>query len=469
MTEMDGGREELQQESVATGREQPLQAAVGTGREELLQAAVGTGREKLLQAAVAIGRRLCREAWFDAEGHCSWMGRQDIQDGLTARYSVRSAAVGPELYGGSAGIALFLNELHRLTGDPGFAATALGAIRRSVRYMQHQPTGASPLSFFAGHLGMLYAACRLADVNPAAGLEQEMAWLKERILQGMAEPHTVDVISGNAGAIPVLLGLAQRPGLEELGQVAAACGDELCREARWSGEMCWWESVRMSGKPDAPPGTGFSHGASGCGLALLLLYARTGSARYLRTARGAFAFEDSLYSAAAGNWIDTRFPYREEDGALKGTFQRGWCHGGPGIAIARMFAAALDPESAGVQRRMAEAGVRVAVAAMEARLALPQYDATLCHGITGLSEIVLMYGEWFDNAYRARAVAAALELVRRYGASGDWPSGVNAGGPNPSLMIGTAGIGYHFLRLCDPAGVPSVLSLTASPAAFQPA
>ncbi len=429
-------------------------------------------RAELLQGAAAIGRRLCAEAWFDAAGQqCNWMGRHDIQDGLLARYSVRSAAVGPELYGGSAGIALFLTELYRLTGERDCLRTARAALRRSVRFMQESPTGASPLSFFAGHLGMLYAACRLADADPPAGparepagpagLAGEVAWLRDAVLRGLEGDHTLDVISGNAGAIPVLLALKKRRGLEPFGALALECGEELLREARWSGEMCWWEASRLSGSHTVPPATGFSHGASGCGLALLLLYAETGEERWLRAARGAFAFEDSLFSPAAGNWIDTRFPYRKEGGGLRGTFQRGWCHGGPGIAIARMFAARLDPDRADAHRRMAEVGVRVALSAIAARMAEPGGDATLCHGIAGLSEIVLMYGEWFDGAYRAKAAATAQALLRRYGAKGDWPSGVNAGGPNPSLMIGTAGIGYHFLRLCDP-GVPPVLALTAT-------
>lgn len=420
----------------------------------------------LLTAAAAIGQRLCDEAWFDAAGlRCNWMGRQDITDGLIARYSVRSAAVGPELYGGSAGIALFLAELFRLTGETAFGRTARAALRRSVDSMRRFPTGASPLSFFAGHLGMLYAACRLSEADPAAGLEPETAWLTERVLGGLAEPHTLDVISGNAGAIPVLLGLARRPGLEALEPLAVACGEELCREAVWSGGRCCWESSRMTGQTGVPPATGLSHGASGCALALLMLHARTGSTEFLRTARGAFAFEDALFSPTAGNWIDTRFPYREEEGEVRGTFQRGWCHGGPGIAIARMVAARLDPEQGSAQLRMAEAGVRVAKEALSVRLAQPQYDATLCHGIVGLSEVLLLASAWLgDEAARVRAAEAAAELVRRYGSRGDWPSGVNAGGPNPSLMIGTAGIGYHLLRLCDPAGVPSILALTVQTA-----
>jgi lantibiotic modifying enzyme len=40
-----------------------------------------------------------------------------------------------------------------------------------------------------------------------------------------------------------------------------------------------------------------------------------------------------------------------------------------------------------------------------------------------------------------------------------WPCGVTDGDETPNLMLGTAGIGYFYLRLYDPGNVPSVLIL----------
>ncbi|HZW30379.1 MAG TPA: lanthionine synthetase LanC family protein, partial [Isosphaeraceae bacterium] len=65
-----------------------------------------------------------------------------------------------------------------------------------------------------------------------------------------------------------------------------------------------------------------------------------------------------------------------------------------------------------------------------------------------------------DRSYCEGARAATQSLIDRHSASADWPSGRSSGGPNPSLMIGTAGIGYTLLRLHDPGGVPSILLLT---------
>jgi lantibiotic modifying enzyme len=38
-----------------------------------------------------------------------------------------------------------------------------------------------------------------------------------------------------------------------------------------------------------------------------------------------------------------------------------------------------------------------------------------------------------------------------------WPCGVLEGGETPGLMLGLAGIGYFYLRLHDPEGVPPVV------------
>ena len=41
-----------------------------------------------------------------------------------------------------------------------------------------------------------------------------------------------------------------------------------------------------------------------------------------------------------------------------------------------------------------------------------------------------------------------------------WPCGVLGGGESPTLLLGTAGIGYFYLRLYDSAAVPRCCSST---------
>jgi lantibiotic modifying enzyme len=108
------------------------------------------------------------------------------------------------------------------------------------------------------------------------------------------------------------------------------------------------------------------------------------------------------------------------------------------------------------------ATARIAIAttldAIEENLVPARSDATLCHGLAGLGEIVWLAGHVLDDrTYRDRALSLGRALINRHSASEEWPSGVPSRGPNPSLMLGIAGIGYWLLRLHDSEQVPSVL------------
>jgi lantibiotic modifying enzyme len=207
-----------------------------------------------------------------------------------------------------------------------------------------------------------------------------------------------------------------------------------------------------------PPWTGFSHGASGIATALLDLFDLTGDERYRATARAAFAYEDLCYSPQHGNWLDVRFPHMVQGETITGSFQTAWCHGAPGIAMARLRAITSDPEG----RQRYESTGRIAIAttigAVERALSGPPTDATLCHGVAGLLEVLLTCALLLDDDVLQRNAAEyASKLMERHAGAGEWPSGITSTGPTPSLMIGTAGVGYHFLRQAAPHDVPGLL------------
>jgi lantibiotic modifying enzyme len=408
-------------------------------------------------AASALGRSLCAAAyWDEARQECNWIGHRDIEDALTAPYSDRNAALSPELYSGSSGVAWFLAELHGETGLPVALATARAALRRSIRYSRDFPSPAYPLSLYAGTLGLLHVAARLAAIAPDPALDEECARLFDQAREGWRRPHPYDIIGGNAGAILALLDLAESFRAEECRSLAHQLGEELCETASWAGDACTWRAT--GGFAELPPMTGFSHGVSGIAVSLLRLYELTGEARFLRTARGAFAFEDSLYNPMEKNWIDTRYPYEGQGSSLTGRFRLSWCHGAPGIALARALASRLDTERAETHARLAQAAAETTLTALTEKLQQPGHDATLCHGLAGFSEILLVLSEILDeDPYRERAERAFAKLLPRLGAWSDCPSGLICQGRTPCLMVGAAGIGLHLLRLGSPRRVPSPL------------
>jgi hypothetical protein len=104
---------------------------------------------------------------------------------------------------------------------------------------------------------------------------------------------------------------------------AIACGRRLLRtrSAASSSYRAW---ATLDGKLL----TGFSHGAAGIAYALLRLYAASGEEDFREAAREAIAYEDSVFVPEAGNWPDLR---QEEPSCMTS-----WCHGAPGIGLARL-------------------------------------------------------------------------------------------------------------------------------------
>ncbi|HEX3447960.1 MAG TPA: T3SS effector HopA1 family protein, partial [Isosphaeraceae bacterium] len=253
-----------------------------------------------IDAAARIGEALCRSAYWDRQGQsCNWMGRSIAE---IAQYggpiTPTVAACGPDLYAGSAGIGLFLAQLHALTGDLAFARTSLGAIDRSIRQLASVPSteAASPLSFHCGHLGVAYAARRVGLLTTHIEPVLQAVTILDRVINAVSSPHELDVIGGNAGAIPILLLLGGESGLERCHDLAIALGEELCRTAVHQVSGWAWEPEAASGPGMGPvPQTGLSHGAAGMGMALFELYGATGRRDFLEIARGAFAFEDALF------------------------------------------------------------------------------------------------------------------------------------------------------------------------------
>ncbi|MFI5454279.1 MAG: lanthionine synthetase LanC family protein [Isosphaerales bacterium] len=424
---------------------------------------VGEGYRTPLDMAVIIGQTLCRAAHWDRAGRlCNWTGRSS-QEVTQGTYTPTSAALGPDLYSGSAGVALFLAQLHAQTGNAECRRTALGAIARSLRQTHRRPTDlASPLSFFCGHLGVAYAAHRVGALTGEAGLDDQAGVILDRLGGEIEKPHPLDLIGGNAGAIPALLGISRATGRSREFDRAIMLGEELCRAAdRQDGVWTWNPAVATGPGTAAVPLTGMGHGAAGIALALLELHVATGRAEFLEAAIGAFAYEDFLYNSDVCNWPDLRGIDTPGQPPRPLTYARAWCQGAPGIALARLRAAALDPPRAETHLAMARAAIGTTLRAIDKNLALPSCDTSLCHGLAGLMEVVLIGSRLLSNpSCHDRAVAVARAMIDRHAIVGDWPSGLASGGPNPSLMLGLAGTGYSLLRLHNQESVPSVLLLS---------
>ncbi|WP_296616901.1 lanthionine synthetase LanC family protein [Sphingomonas sp.] len=427
-----------------------------------------TTRNACLETAFHIGARLARDAIWDGE-RCNWFA--PVYENFNGSQQLACGTLAATLYDGTAGIGLFLAELHRATGDPLAARTAAGAIEHALDRATDIPE-ALHRGFYTGFLGIGFAAMR---IGTALGRDDFSARGLAMVRRAVALPPdgklAIDVMSGNAGMIPVLLSLAEVCGDSGLCDAAVDAGGRLLdmaerseRGLSWNamGEMA--ELVDLSSLSDdlvaefrekrRPNLTGLSHGAGGVGWALLELGAATGEKRFTEAGRDAFSYEDSWFDAATDRWPDLRKHDHDDPG---GPAPAAWCHGAVGIGLARIRALRLLGDRAllpGI-----EAALRISARSVVAQLARRNANYSLCHGVAGDAELFL---DWTRATGDAEAWTLVEEIARQgmteYGDSGRaWPSGTPGAGESPGLMLGLAGTGYFYLRVFDPAQVPSIL------------
>jgi len=370
-----------------------------------------------LETATRIGARLCRDALW-SENRCNWTA-----DELSRNQKVH-VALGPNLYAGTAGIALFLWRLWKATGERVFQTTAEGALRQALSKIIGAGRG-----LYNGGLGILYASAEIR------GEFDEVAVL------GQAKPDRaeLDLISGAAGVIGALLGLYARTGSRALLERAVRHGELLLQEAVRTDTGWSWRTLKRDRHL-----TGFSQGASGIGWAGFELWSATDDARFHKMGLQAFRFERTCFSVVRGNWPD----YRSEPP----TYPVMWCHGAAGIALARLRCWSLTREPILLEES------RTALDTVKAYVGNMQ-NYSLCHGETGNADVLLYATQVLYDPECQRAAEKVAEdgLERFERRCAPWPCGVSGTDETPELMTGLAGIGYFYLRLADPAATPSIL------------
>ena len=396
--------------------------------------------------AARIADHLCDTALRHGD-RCTWMGvTQDADDG-SEQVDFTYGTLGPDLYGGTSGVALFLSEACRHAGDGRWRDTALAGIAQGLDQLDSlvPPAGAG---FYTGSVGVAYAAARISRLLERADLEARAIAVLDRLDRAADGEAVADLVSGGTGAIAPLLALAAQLARPAWRDLALRLGRRAVAAATRNGEG--WSWPPSAGAIDAArPLTGLAHGAAGIGWSLLELGVAAGAPEMIDAAHQAFQYEDRWFRPAEDNWPD----FREEDGDDAPACVA-WCHGAPGIGLARLRAVELGFDA---WRAGAEAAMRTTEASLADRDRWIDGDFSLCHGQAGLGEILRYGSRVLSRPALAELVdeAAAVAAARFGNEPAAWPCGVRRGS-NPSLMIGLAGIGYFFLGLADPA-LPSVL------------
>lgn len=412
------------------------------------QAVAPLTAEELVRAATAIGEDLRRRAVRAPDGSATWVGLAYVIE--ADRFQLQP--LGDELYNGSSGVALFLAALARISGAAEFRDLALAAVQPIGKHLsdpafREEMARLIGIGSAAGLGSVAYALARIGQLLDEPALLEHARQAALLITPDrIAADRQFDLMSGSAGAILSLLALHRLSPDRLLIERALMCGERLLqgRIATAVGQRAWPDN-------DGRTLTGLAHGAAGIAYALLRLYQATEERAFLAAAQESIAYEQALFSPDVGNWPDLRASARGivQDGRW---FMTSWCHGAPGIGLARI--AGLPILDTPAIRR----DIDVALATTRAHAS---YGVDhLCCGNFGRIDILLMAAarlgrpELHDVAQqRAAWVLQRAGPSRAFSLFANLPIGVY----NPGLFPGAAGIGYGLLRLARPNALPALL------------
>lgn len=404
-------------------------------------------KEELLAQAQDVAREIQKAALYSETQEPSWL----VMEYLPAADQFALRSIKYDLYNGRCGIALFLAALEKALPGSGYrqmAYATLALVRRWLERAGAKEIESLGLGGLVGIPSVVYSLARIGTFLGDARLLEEANRAASRVTKKQIDSDTaLDVIGGSAGTILCLLACHEAAGGEEILDKAVACGRHLLatQEADKSGFLAWPTL-------DKRHLTGFSHGAAGIAYALFKLYQKTGERGFYEAAQDGINFESHELVPEENNWPDHR-EFKEKGREPSGpVFMVGWCHGAPGIGLARL--GALDiMDSPNIRN-----DIRSALITTSRGGVLPRDH--ICCGNAGLAETLLMAGlKLADPGWTQEALRIMSKLVWRAKRRGSIGVTFRSGFFNPSLFQGAAGVGYQFLRLACPDIIPSVLLL----------
>lgn len=414
-----------------------------------LEGILPVDKDVLMKFAMKIARTLQSEAISSQDGSCTWLSVGFIG---TNRYRIQPMSM--FLYDGIPGVVLFLSALYAVTADPEIKRlndAAIQSLRQVIENMNQYRAYAntSPIGIASGISSVIYSLLKISSFLDDPSFINDAERVSIMMTPSMIQnDHSFDIISGSAGCILGMLTLYNHSGHSEHLEKAILCGDHLLKNVTNNRDgSCGWTSVEKEML------AGFSHGQAGIAYALLKLYEVTGNNSYRGTAEQAIRYENTLFSPKYSNWQDLRGVVEQKNNVP--FYMARWCHGAPGIGLARLASIHLSNDPSSVNTDIANA-IRTT---QKAARSMTSRDHVCC-GNMGLADMLLYFalktGEQSLVSESAELTAKVILAAEKRGhfnillGSGD-------NFANPGFFQGIAGIGYSLLRQAFPDKFPCIL------------
>lgn len=383
-----------------------------------------------LEQAREIGDALC-DSRIERDGGVCWP---------TCTGQGGAPFCGPDLYQGTAGIALFLAALGRATGESRYMSTARDAARWLAGPVW--AAGRAQPGLYCGESGVGWFFIRLAELlkEPAY---LSAAELRARRLHGVRF-ESFDLFHGAAGYVAFLVRLARATARRSYLDEALRVGEWLIDSARPVPDnragWYWPSAIPNLRNLHNEALLGLAHGVAGIALALLELgkAAENDSVLRIPQAIGDFLVSDVRPHPDGGS----RWRENLHDESMRLQAQ---CHGAIGIS---QFLIRLNEIEA--REGYAETARQ---AAITVRRELPRRATPgLCHGVAGDGNFHLDLFRFLgdrDCLLDARGCATHLQQYRDPDRVGRYQT-TSDGISRPDLCVGDAGVGWFFLRMEHP-------------------
>jgi len=441
-----------------------------------------TLKQEMLSEAVRIGDWLLAKAQNDGSGLYWECTSMDMERNI-------SWDKGEGIYSGVSGISLFLLVLHKITGADKYLTAAKDGMHWVIDYCTKNPT--EFYSFFTGRMGVPYALLKMAESTRDGNWTEKALEIARPCSVSLNSPLPVDdLINGTSGNIIGLLHLHAAAGEKWLLDTAALFAKHLIHSAYQGPKGLYWDRSQnnIGGL------CGFSHGAAGIGWVFLELGHYFQNETFYRLAQQAFLYESCYFDNTLKNWRDLRKGiYNDEDEQKHrnaflennmGFFTGGgdmnaWCHGAAGVGLSRLRAYDLFKDTNTRLCELYRNDVTVAIektTLTDLEMKNPYALFILCHGSGGNAELFLKaYETLNDEKYLALAEKVARKALDSRKTLPQYLSGYRGAAgkefkeeEDTSLFMGSAGIGYFYLRVLAPQDIPSILIPKIDATSAQP-
>lgn len=403
-----------------------------------------------LEAVLKLYRILQSNAYYgDDNEDINWMGVIPI--GEKGNSSWRIHPLGVYLYDGIGGIAVFYNALYKCCPNLQLKGICEAFDKTLFQYTEDMLGRTEGLDLensgaFAGEASVVYVYEVLYKIT------NEMKYLKYAEKHADILKHSIgndknnDIIYGNAGAIIVLVNLYHLTKRRMYLEWADIAGENVIRNQHQEG---WYSR-------EGEVLSGFSHGISGIIFALSILNRECKKSLYTQAIQKGLLIEAKMYVEKYNNWMDNRKEVQRQSDEIS-KFMAAWCHGAPGILLARSKMRYLLKDFDEMTYQISQdtenalSGIRL--------YGFSDNDC-ICHGNLGNTEILLEYAkEYKDTETKQKYMKARTKIAQDilnddYDCARTYLHGYKI----PGFMTGISGMGYSLLRDIYPE-LPCILAL----------